>query len=99
MRHQIEAFRYAESRKMDTDYIRFDMNARHHEYMWLPPRSEESRLEVQRQLVEYELEDSLYRFPGYGETRPLAFRKKAISTGNLVKWLETFWRGRVRGDW
>lgn len=99
LKYQILAFKFSESRKIDTNYIRFDISARHHEYTWLVPRSEENRLDIANQLLEYKLEDSLYRFPGYGKIKPLAFRSKAIATGNLVKWLETFWIGRVRGDW
>lgn len=92
-------FQFADSRKIETDYVRFDVSARHHGYTWLLPRSEESRIRVEQQLAGYRLEDSLYRFPGYGKTRPLAFRSKAIATGNLVQWLETFWKGRTKGDW
>jgi hypothetical protein len=99
LKYQIDAFRFAESGKIETDYIRFDTNARHHEYTWLLSRSEENRIQIEKQLVEYRLEDSLYKFPGYGETKPLAFRLKAITTGNLVNWLEIFWKGRTKGDW
>jgi hypothetical protein len=99
LNYQIGAFRFAESGKIDTDYIRFDIQARHHEYTWLLPRSEADRKQIEKQLMEYKLEDSLYTFPGYGEIKPLAFRTKAITTGWLVNWLEVFWKGRAKGDW
>lgn len=99
LKYQIGAFRFAESRKIDTDYIRFEPNARHHEYTWLLPRSEADRNQIVKQLMLYRLEDSLYTFPGYGKIKPLTFRTKAITTGWLVNWLETFWKGRNKGDW
>lgn len=99
LKYQIDAFTYAESRKTEPEYIRFDTSARHQGYAWLPPRSEESRQHIEKQLAEFGLEDSLYTFPGYGESRPLAYRCQAITTGVLARWLETFWKGRCRGDW
>lgn len=99
LRYQIDAFRFAESGKIDTDYFNFDTNARHHEYTWLLPRSEADRNQIEKQLMEYKLEDSLYKFPGYGKIKPLTFRLKAITTGLLVHWLEIFWKGRAKGDW
>ena len=99
LKYQIEAFKFSDSRKIETDYFKFDTNAKHHEYTWLLSRSEENRIQIEKQLVEYRLEDSLYKFPGYGKTKPLTFRSKAISTGSLVNWLEIFWKGRTKGDW
>ena len=99
LRYQIDAFRFSESEERDTEYIKFTTNARHQAYTWLLPRSEADRNRIEKQLMGYRLDDSLYTFPGYGKIKPLLFRMRAITTGILVHWLETFWNGRAKGDW
>jgi hypothetical protein len=99
LRYQVDALAFAESNKIEPEYVRYDTSARHNKYAWLLPRAEEDRVDVEQQLAAYKLEDSLYSFPGYGETKPLAYRRQAFAIGNLAEWLETFWKGRLRGDW
>ncbi|MCD4669201.1 MAG: hypothetical protein K8S14_02010 [Actinomycetia bacterium] len=99
LKYQIEAFKFAEAKMIDLNYFNFDTDARHHEYMWLVPRREENRINIENKLMSMRLEDFLYVFPGYGKTKPLSYREKAITVGSLAKWLGTYWKGRIMGNW
>ena len=99
LKYQIEASKFAESKGINPFYNKFSIHARYHEYTWLIPRREENRTTIENMLVSTGLEDFLYVFPGYGETKPLSYCTKAIYANNPVKWLETYWKGRVMGNW
>jgi len=72
----------------------------HHAWIWLTPRDERDREQVQRTLMAQDVDTFRYVWPeNHRPIAPLAWRSGAMYGFRFTNWLEVQWKGRMRGDW
>jgi hypothetical protein len=72
----------------------------HHAWIWLTPRDEGDREQVQRHLMAQNVDTFRYIWPdNHRPIAPLAWRSEAMYGFRFTNWFEIQWKGRMRGDW
>lgn len=92
--YQIKAIEIWDDKKWLDGY---SAEMQHYKWMYLP-HSEKDRQEIKEKLLNKKWEDFLYIWP-CPPYKCVEWRDRAFYMVRPASWLETYWRGRLRGDW